>query len=64
MAFVQADIDTLKAAIATGASQVRYADGRQVTYRTLDEMLKALKMIDGEVNPSPSKTSRSSVASF
>ena len=38
MAWTQSDLDTLKAAIATGALSVRYADGRQVTYRTLAEM--------------------------
>ena len=51
------------AAIATGALSVHYADGRQVTYRSLDEMLKTLKMMRGEVGGSNGK-SRSFVAGF
>lgn len=40
MAFVQADIDALDAAYKSGALSVRFADGRTVTYRTLDEYLR------------------------
>lgn len=49
MAFQQSDIDTLKAAIATGAREVAYADGRRVSYRTLPEMKQTLAMIEAEV---------------
>jgi hypothetical protein len=63
MAFAQSDIDTLNAAIASGALKVRYADGREVTYRSLDEMLKTLKIMQGDV-AGPSGTSRSFVAGF
>jgi hypothetical protein len=51
MAFTQSDVDTLKEAIATGAKRVRYADGREVEYRTLNEMERALALISAEVAP-------------
>ena len=38
MAFTQTQLDTLEAAIATGARTVAYAD-RTVTYNSLAEML-------------------------
>ena len=38
MAYGQTDLDALELAIATGALKVRYADGREVTYRSLAEM--------------------------
>lgn len=54
MAWTQSDLDTLKAAIATGALSVRYADGRQVTYRTLAEMRSIYtEMADQVVGRSP-----------
>lgn len=64
MAFTSDDIDTLKTAIATGALRVRYADGREVTYRTLAEMRETLRMMNGEVAGSPGSSSRSFVAGF
>lgn len=38
MAWTQADLDALDASIALGAKKVRYADGREVEYRSLREM--------------------------
>lgn len=38
MAYVQTDLDALEQAIAGGALKVRYADGREVQYRSLAEM--------------------------
>lgn len=38
MAFLQSDLDALDRAIALGAYSVRYADGREVKYRSLPEM--------------------------
>ncbi|NBJ13212.1 phage head-tail joining protein [Microvirga arsenatis] len=49
MAFSQNDIDTLKRAIATGALKVRYADGRETTFRSLKEMRETLEMMETEV---------------
>ena len=49
MAYSQDDITTLKQAISTGAQRVRYADGREVWYRNLDDMLATLQIMSGEV---------------
>lgn len=38
MAWTQDDLTALEAAIATGALRVGYADGKSVTYRSLEEM--------------------------
>jgi hypothetical protein len=50
MAYSQADIDALKAAIATGARRVKFGSGpdsREVEYRTLAEMRGTLAdMVD------------------
>lgn len=49
MAWTQTDIDKLKAAIAQGATKVKFAD-REVTYRSLDEMRETLRMIQADVD--------------
>jgi len=36
--WTDADLTALDAAIATGAFKVRYADGREVTYRSLADL--------------------------
>jgi hypothetical protein len=51
VAFTQSDIDTLKAAIASGVRSVTFAD-RTVTYNSIDEMLKALSTMQAEVQGS------------
>ncbi|GJD51095.1 hypothetical protein OPKNFCMD_3846 [Methylobacterium crusticola] len=38
MAWTTADLDAINQAIATGASKVRFADNREVTYRSLADM--------------------------
>lgn len=45
---IQADIDKLSAAIGTGALRVRFAD-RDVTYRSLAEMIGAKAMLEQEL---------------
>lgn len=52
MAWTQADIDSLKSAIASGALTVRFKD-RTVTYRSLAEMREILAMMTAEVRPRP-----------
>ena len=39
MAFTQAQLLALEEAIACGTLKVRYADGKEVTYRSLQEMM-------------------------
>lgn len=50
MAWTQADVDALKAAIASGAQSVTYPDGSAVTYRSLGQMKDVLGMMQAEVN--------------
>lgn len=61
MAFSQADIDALKAAIASGVRTVSYAD-RTVTYQSFDDMQKALSLMESETSGSTS--GRSTFAKF
>lgn len=62
MAYTQTDIDTLKAAIATGATLVKFGagpDSREVRYRSLSEMESVLSKMQAEVSPSTSGSMRS-----
>lgn len=54
MAWTQAEIDALKSAIATGLLQVSYSGppARTVTYKSTDEQLKALALMEREVSGS------------
>lgn len=49
MAFTSADLAAVDAAIASGELTVRAADGRLVTMRTVDELLKARDAIKAEI---------------
>ncbi len=57
MAYTQTDLDNIKKAIATGALSVRI-EGKEVTYRDLNEMLRVQSLIEGEVNISTRKRVR------
>lgn len=46
---------TLKAAIAGGSKTVKYGD-KEVEYRTLDEMLQILKLMEAELFPDTNGT--------
>lgn len=52
MAWTQADIDTLRSAIASGVLSVNYAGppARSVTYQSTDAMLKVLALMEQSVN--------------
>jgi hypothetical protein len=47
--FTQSDLDAINAAIASGELTVRSSDGKQVTYRSMDELLKARQTIEGDL---------------
>jgi hypothetical protein len=49
MAFSQADVDALNKAIASGELTVRFGD-TSVTYRSLDELLRARDVVSREVS--------------
>ena len=55
MAYSQEDIDNLKTTISRGEIEVQYKD-RKVKYRSIDEMIKVLSVMESEVNPSTSTT--------
>ncbi len=56
MAWTQTDIDTLRAAIATGGAVKSVTIADQTTiFRTLDEMLNLLAAMQAEVSP-PQRT--------
>jgi len=62
MAWTSSDADTLRAAIASGAKLVQYADGRRVEYQTIKEMIAAIATIEAAIAAatptSPSRMSR------
>lgn len=53
MAWAQNDLTVLESAIAQGALTVKYAD-KEVTYRSLDDMLKLRELMKSEINGSGS----------
>lgn len=61
MAFTVDQIDALKSAIAEGVLKVKYAD-KEVEYRSLNDMVRTLKMMEAEVYPQ--KSSGRKYASF
>ena len=48
MAFTQTQLDTLEAAIASGATKVKYSD-KEVTYGSLSDMLKLRNIMRAEL---------------
>ncbi|WP_347269862.1 phage head-tail joining protein [Rhizorhabdus histidinilytica] len=55
------DIAALKKAMVGGVLKVRFADGREVTYRSLAEMREIIRMAQSDSGVS---TPRTSVAGF
>ena len=54
MAFTQTDLDNINSAIATGELTVRSSHGSMVTYRSMDELLKARGTIQAELHAAAS----------
>lgn len=50
MAFTKDDLDNIKAAIASGELSVM-VDGRQITYRSISDLIKAKQVIEAELSP-------------
>lgn len=57
MAFTQAQLDALEAAIAEGSLIVKYAD-KSVQYRSLDEMIRIRELIRQALGQSSGSASR------
>lgn len=45
MAWTQQDLDTVRANMASGVLETRFADGRVVRYQSLDHLIAAEKVI-------------------
>lgn len=55
MAWTQTDLDNIEKAIAKGYLSVRHSDGKTITYRSTDELLKARDRIKQQLSKSQSK---------
>ncbi len=55
MAVTQADIDNLEAALMSGELEVEY-DGKKVTYRSVGELIGALKYARDQLQPAAGYT--------
>lgn len=52
MAYQQSDLDQLHQTlltVATGARKVRFADGRETTFQTVDAVTAAIKVVDAQL---------------
>lgn len=63
MAYTQADLTAINEAIASGASEVRFADGRMIRNRSLADLRSIRDEIAAEVGPQP-EAIRTTYASF
>lgn len=54
MAFTQTDLDNINTAIAAGELTVRASNGSLVTYRSMDELLKARGVIQADLTAAAS----------
>ncbi len=57
MAYTLTQLEVLTAAIAQGALTVKYAD-KEVTYRSLDDMMRIKREMEKELYPTTQKSSR------
>jgi hypothetical protein len=57
MAWVQADLDRIDAAIASGVKSVTFADGRKTDYHDLNAMLAARRVISAQLQMAAQSTS-------
>lgn len=67
MAFTTQDLTAIEAAIASGELTIRGADGRTITYRSMDELLKAREMVRSSLasaNATPRAYPRHQLADF
>jgi hypothetical protein len=49
----QADIDAIDRAIATGERKVRFADGREVEYRAISDLIAARGLLSVNISSVP-----------
>jgi hypothetical protein len=49
MSYTTDDLAALERALASGVMRVRYSDGKEVTYRSTDELLRAIAVVKGQM---------------
>jgi hypothetical protein len=65
MALTSADLTAIESAIAGGVLRVRFSDGREVQYQSVDDLLKAREFIKNSLTQSGgTAATRSTYASF
>ena len=64
MAYTITQLADLRAAIAEGVLSVRFSDGRQLTYRSLDEMRRIETVMAAELEASSTPRLRRTYFSF
>jgi hypothetical protein len=64
MAFTTTDLTAIERAIASGELHIQFSDGRAVTYRSIDELMKARDLIKSIVDTSVASSTRCTHASF
>jgi hypothetical protein len=50
MAYTEADLATLQRALVSGSKKVRFSDGREVEYRSLEEIKEIIRMVQEELS--------------
>lgn len=50
MAFTSDDLAAIEQAIASGELTVQHADGKRITYRSMQQLMQARDTIKGELN--------------
>lgn len=58
MAYTQAQLFALESAIALGATQVKYPDGTEKTYRSLEEMQQIRRQMLRDLGQTSSNSGR------
>jgi len=64
MAFTTTDISAMKAALATGATEVRFADGRSVKYNAARDLMAAIEFAERDIATADTAFPRTSYTSF
>lgn len=54
MSWTQDDLDALRGAIAKGVTKLRNAQGEEVTYRSMDEMMRLRAEMERQLAPKAS----------
>jgi hypothetical protein len=62
--YTTSDLTQIRACIASGVMRTRFADGREVTYHSLDQLIAAEKVIAAQVEIASSTTSTAARRKF